>query len=88
MSDFNKRAKAANTEFLTARADRRVHRRYRDAGTGEFVTKWVAVPTDEQVDAAAEAIFKLQYPGFEYMNDAWALDFARVALDAAAEVQA
>lgn len=81
----------------------REYKRYRDAGTGAFITKAeaddrpnetvaetvrVEVPTDDEVEAAAEAIFKLRYPGFQYMDDEWALAYARVALDAAAEARA
>ena len=97
-----------NTE--RARVDRRVHKRYRDAITGEFVTKaeadarpnetvgetvWVAVPTDAQVLAAAEAIYNSKYPyaakgkvPLDPEKDTWALEWARAALDAAAEVRA
>lgn len=82
---------------------KRSFKRYRDAGTGEFVTKaeadarpnetvgetvWVDEPTDAEVDAAAEAIFKHRYPTFQYMGDEWARAYARVALDAAAEARA
>lgn len=81
----------------------REYKRYRDAGTGEFVTKaeadarpnetvaetvWVAAPTYAEVEAAAEAIFQLRYPGHRYLGDEWARAYARAALDAAAGVRA
>lgn len=45
-------------------------------------------PTNVEVEAAAESIFKLRHPTFQYMGDEWARAYARAALKAAGEARA